>query len=947
MAQGIKVIKPRNMSDPYFFPFKKKSNFTLFLFLASTAITAKYTGPSTTPSVTTAATASSTTSAPVPSSPAASTAPTAKYTGPSTTPSLITASSTASAPAPSSRAAPTETTAKYTGPSTTTQPTTAATSLPTPSALATMTPAASTAITAKYTGPSTTPSVTTAATASSTTSAHVPSSPAASTAPTAKYTGPSTTPSVITASSTASAPVPSSPAAPTETTAKYTGPSTTTLPTTAATSLPTPSALATMSPAASTAITAKYTGPSTTPSVTTAATASSTTSAPVPSSSAASTAPTAKYTGPSTTPIKTAPTETTAKYTGLTTSTLHTVASSLPTLPAITTVSPAALSTLSKATSIHTSTAPSSLSKVTSTQTTTSMASSTVLNITDCKSPGVCCGPVGEVKYPGDTWTSNCYDCICNKTTGVECKLSECPPKPTCQNDEILQTSQSEGSCCPAYNCKQITCIYNQKEYKLGETWTSGCQDCICSPTSNAVACKPHQCASLPVCSESEKLTIDNSSPDRCCTTGYCVKITCTYNQKKYMLGDTWTSGCQQCTCSKITKSVQCVPQKCPADPICKPDEKLTKNFASGSCCPTTQCVPMVCTFNQNKYKVGESWENKCFQCTCTGSNSMKCSPKSCPPDPVCKPDEKLVKSSGDDPCCLKAECVPAVCTFNQMTYKNGEKWISGCEECTCNTSASSSVQCVTIKCPPDPICEPGEQLIKSGENESCCPASQCQPELCYYNQEEHKYGDQWISECQECNCTGTPSAVQCVHQSCPPDPECKPDEELVIQTGNDSCCPIKQCTPITCQYKGKTYTVGESFVDENDTCLSFQCNVTGLEGNYEHCDHQTYCPKDKRIYSADTCCYVCKDKCLPVPKNVNLNISSCVGDIEMSECHGDCAAYTLTEANDGLNRTCVFCDAVGFQEKIVELTCPDGSKKQHSYNDITSCQCLQCSTKS
>ncbi|XP_034144021.1 mucin-2 [Esox lucius] len=125
-----------------------------------------------------------------------------------------------------------------------------------------------------------------------------------------------------------------------------------------------------------------------------------------------------------------------------------------------------------------------------------------------------CTGPDGTNKQPGDTWRSNCLECECNNDTmSVQCRpvvcptqqvvtckevgevlvkdtvdccqknkcvcdVSGCPEPPLCPLGTELKTSK--GSCCLTYTCvPKPVCVFNNKEYQLGDVWSSPSNSCV------------------------------------------------------------------------------------------------------------------------------------------------------------------------------------------------------------------------------------------------------------------------------------------------------------------------------------------------------------------------------------------------------------------------------------------------------------------------------------
>ncbi|XP_040008876.1 mucin-19-like [Xiphias gladius] len=87
-----------------------------------------------------------------------------------------------------------------------------------------------------------------------------------------------------------------------------------------------------------------------------------------------------------------------------------------------------------------------------------------------------CKGPLGEPRLPGEVWQSNCNLCRCNKQTRTE----ECFPKPPepvplCSPNSVLVNT----SCCGDQTCVEKNCSYNEKTYKVGDTWKDAAHPCM------------------------------------------------------------------------------------------------------------------------------------------------------------------------------------------------------------------------------------------------------------------------------------------------------------------------------------------------------------------------------------------------------------------------------------------------------------------------------------
>ncbi|XP_049429152.1 intestinal mucin-like protein [Epinephelus fuscoguttatus] len=248
----------------------------------------------------------------------------------------------------------------------------------------------------------------------------------------------------------------------------------------------------------------------------------------------------------------------------------------------------------------------------------------------------------------------------------------------------------------------------------------------------------------------------------------HCVSTCCTGpDGQPKQPGETWRSGCQQCTCDEDT--VLCKPVTCPTQkPVtcteegevlvnrtvdccermtcecdrsrcllpqqkCKPGFQLEIHISNDTCCPSSRCVPKgVCVFNDTEYKPGMNFsKSPCETCYCTENedpssklNDQQCFVKQC----VEYCTEGYVYENIPEHCCGKCKqtsCVMQHPSFpSPIVIKPSESWSPPDDNCT-------NYECLKVKddfitkerqeiCPPfDPKnCVPGtEQTDKNG----CC----------------------------------------------------------------------------------------------------------------------------------------------------------------------------------------------------------------------------------
>ncbi|XP_032379931.1 mucin-5AC [Etheostoma spectabile] len=237
-----------------------------------------------------------------------------------------------------------------------------------------------------------------------------------------------------------------------------------------------------------------------------------------------------------------------------------------------------------------------------------------------------------------------------------------------------------------------------------------------------------------------EGLTLFSSNSD------LCVSVCCTGpDGQPKQLGETWQSGCNQCTCDKNALSVRCEPLICPTqEPITCKEKGEVLVAQTVDCCERLTCVPKgVCVFNDTEYQPGmDFFKNPCEACRCTGSqdpnsklNTITCHVEQCPP-PLCS--EGYVYENTPGQCCgscKKTSCVMEVPGFTSpIIIKPSESWSPPNDNCTKYDCQKVKNEFITYQtkttCPAfDPKnCVPGtEQSDINGCCKTCTPLKSCQ----------------------------------------------------------------------------------------------------------------------------------------------------------------------------------------------------------------------------
>ncbi|XP_070985514.1 mucin-2-like [Oncorhynchus clarkii lewisi] len=197
------------------------------------------------------------------------------------------------------------------------------------------------------------------------------------------------------------------------------------------------------------------------------------------------------------------------------------------------------------------------------------------------------------------------------------------------------------------------------------------------------------------------------------------------------MPGDTWESGCQQCTCDMDSMIVQCQPITCPtsATPIC----------------------------NETGYRLVNKTEGCCQKYTC------ECDALLCPKVMMdCQPGWEAIISTSNSSCCPEYTCVPkGVCVYNNIEYQPGAEVPKGtCENCICSSTMDPSTKlnnivCTNISC--DTTCSQGFQY--QAIPGQCC--GKCVQTSCVVNMPDKTKHTIQVNE------TWSPPGDKCVMYTC------------------------------------------------------------------------------------------------------------------------------------------------------------------------------------
>ncbi|MEE6498614.1 hypothetical protein FKM82_003183 [Ascaphus truei] len=277
---------------------------------------------------------------------------------------------------------------------------------------------------------------------------------------------------------------------------------------------------------------------------------------------------------------------------------------------------------------------------------------------------------------PGETWISNCNQCVCMANTStVQCEPIQCPqpadvtcnmegyiivqvPVPeqpcclmnNCRCDvrycsnvikscalgfEVV-TTYAEGDCCLSQICRPMNvCVVNEAVFQPGQPippTNNPCEDCRCTDEKDAVTmlnlvvCKPVSC--ITDCQQGfQYKTIGG----KCC--GECVQVSCIMKIDDgttivIQPGETWYapgSNCSYYQCQKINEQHVLISRQRSCAVSSPRDCKLGYEYmmVAGECCGTCEQVNCTMQLEDQSTKVlqpGEAWyppNERCLHFEC------------------------------------------------------------------------------------------------------------------------------------------------------------------------------------------------------------------------------------------------------------------------------------------------------------------------------------------
>ncbi|XP_034529955.1 mucin-2-like isoform X2 [Notolabrus celidotus] len=204
---------------------------------------------------------------------------------------------------------------------------------------------------------------------------------------------------------------------------------------------------------------------------------------------------------------------------------------------------------------------------------------------------------------------------------------------------------------------------------------------------------------------------------------------------------------------------------------------------------------------------------------------------------------------------------------------------------------------------------------------------------------EPKQVGEEWKSGCHICTCNNQTRTEECSPKPPKPTPTCSLSAKLV----ND-CCGDPICVEKTCIHNGKTYKMGDKWRDVDHPCMSFTCDMDGVQTETQVCPTEN-CQEEDRVWDDQHCCFSCNHSCAPNVTSINITIDNCTTILQMPVCQGQCVSQprVVLQGDLQVEQKHRCCQEQSSERRSVTLQCFDLSARHYTYKHITRCECRAC----
>ncbi|XP_059209679.1 intestinal mucin-like protein [Centropristis striata] len=522
-----------------------------------------------------------------------------------------------------------------------------------------------------------------------------------------------------------------------------------------------------------------------------------------------------------------------------------------------------------------------------------------------------CVGPDGKPKQPGDSWTSGCNTCMCDKDSmSIQCEPIKCPTVeiPDCSGPGQQLVNKTDG-CCTTQSCE----------------------------------CNENLCPGPMTCQLGFQVKAVNSTNNTCCQAYQCVpKDVCVYDMTEYKPGE-------KIPTSETSEPPLVAPTTAPLGS--RPPSATTAAPSGGGSPSGTTAAPSG-GGSPSGTTAAPSGGGSPSGTTAAPSGGGSPSGTTAAPSGAGSPSgTTAAPSGGGSPSGTTAAPSGAGSPSGTTAAPSGGGSPSGTTAAPSGGGSPSG----TTAAPSGGGSPSGTTAAPSGggspSGTTAAPSGGAETTQEPTSLESLKPGP-----CQECYCGPKVDPITKLHII-----NCKPivcnkycSEGYEYETPVDKCC--GECVQKKCIFTGPDNTthvieVDSTFVPPSDKCVQYTCEK--INGQFVTKETKTSCPYynpldcEPGTETTDTngCCKSCKVRsvCEVQSKQTVIEVNNCktTHPVNMTSCAGHCGSSSIySAAANMMMHQCECCQEATTSKKDVKLTCADGSEIQHTYTVVETCRC-------